>query len=53
MHRSRLKAFMARFLDEVSALRVGDPLDPGTDMGSLVSSAPRESVTAAIERAKC
>lgn len=52
VHRSRLKAFMARFLDEVSALRVGDPLDPETDMGPLVSAAHRESVEAAIERAK-
>ena len=52
VHRSRLKAFVARFLDEVSALKVGDPLDPETDMGPLVSESHRAGVEAAIARAK-
>jgi aminomuconate-semialdehyde/2-hydroxymuconate-6-semialdehyde dehydrogenase len=52
VHRSRLKAFMARFLDCVAALKVGDPLEADTDMGPLVSEAHRAKVETAIERAK-
>jgi aminomuconate-semialdehyde/2-hydroxymuconate-6-semialdehyde dehydrogenase len=51
VHRDRIKAFMARFLESVSALKVGDPLDPETDIGPLVSAAHRDKVEAAIARA--
>ena len=52
VHRDRLKGFMARFLDVVSALKVGDPLDPETDLGPLVSEAHRTHLEAAIARAR-
>ncbi len=51
VHRDRLKAFMARFLETVEALKVGDPLDEETDLGPLVSAGHRDKVEAAIARA--
>jgi aminomuconate-semialdehyde/2-hydroxymuconate-6-semialdehyde dehydrogenase len=51
VHRERIKAFMARFLECVSALKVGDPLDEETDMGPLVSADHRDKVEAAVARA--
>jgi acyl-CoA reductase-like NAD-dependent aldehyde dehydrogenase len=36
--------FVAQFADKARALRVGDPLDPETQMGSLISSTHREKV---------
>ena len=35
----------------VAALTVGDPMDPGTDLGPLVSTAQHERVTGFVERA--
>jgi len=37
-------AFVERFAEAARSLRVGDPLDPGTEMGSLISPAHRERV---------
>ena len=51
VHRERLKGFMSRFLESVAALKVGDPLDPETDLGPLVSASHRDAVEAAIARA--
>ncbi|WP_433046084.1 aldehyde dehydrogenase family protein [Dactylosporangium sp. CS-033363] len=36
VHRSRFDEFAAAFGKEVAALKVGDPLDPATDVGSMV-----------------
>jgi acyl-CoA reductase-like NAD-dependent aldehyde dehydrogenase len=36
VHRSRFDEFLGTFRAEVAALRVGDPLDPATDVGSMV-----------------
>jgi aldehyde dehydrogenase (NAD+)/betaine-aldehyde dehydrogenase len=36
--------FVAAFVDKAQAVRVGDPLDPETQMGSLISSAHRDKV---------
>ncbi|HET9139046.1 aldehyde dehydrogenase family protein [Actinophytocola sp.] len=36
VQRSRFDEFLAAFRSEVDSLRVGDPLDPGTDVGSMV-----------------
>ena len=44
--------FRDAFVERVRALRIGDPLDPGTDQGSLVSQAHRAKVAAAVERAR-
>ena len=51
VHRERLKGFMSRFLESVAALKVGDPLDPETDLGPLVSESHRAAVESAISRA--
>ena len=51
VHRERIKAFMSRFLEAVAAMKVGDPSDPETDLGPLVSEAHRDQVEAAIARA--
>ena len=38
VHESVWDAFMAKFLAGVEALRVGDPLDPATDVGPMVDA---------------
>jgi acyl-CoA reductase-like NAD-dependent aldehyde dehydrogenase/nicotinamidase-related amidase len=45
------KRFTETLLREIAGLRVGDPLDPETQVGPLVSAARREEVKAAVERA--
>lgn len=44
--------FREAFLARVAALRTGDPLDPGSDLGALVSQAHHDKVLACIERAR-
>jgi aminomuconate-semialdehyde/2-hydroxymuconate-6-semialdehyde dehydrogenase len=44
--------FRAAFVARARALRVGDPLDPATDLGPLVSQAHFDKVMAAIATAK-
>lgn len=44
--------FRDRLVSKVLALRQGDPLDPKTDQGSLVSKAHRQKVLACLETAK-
>jgi len=44
--------FRDAFVERVRALRVGDPMEAGTDQGSLVSQAHRAKVAAAVERAR-
>jgi betaine-aldehyde dehydrogenase len=41
--------FVARFVARAQALRVGDPLDPATEVGSLISPAHLEKVLGYIE----
>ncbi len=43
--------FMASFLPQVQALRVGDPLDEATDVGPLIDDAAAERVSAWIAEA--
>jgi aminomuconate-semialdehyde/2-hydroxymuconate-6-semialdehyde dehydrogenase len=47
-----VSAFTERFVQAAAALRVGDPRDPATDMGSLVSDSHREKVLSYIELAR-
>src|SRR5689334_18747596 len=42
--------FVSRFGDYAQQIRVGDPLDPETQMGSLISTAHRERVHGFVER---
>lgn len=44
--------FVAAFVEQVKALRVGDPLEPDTQQGSLVSRAQHEKVLAYIDIAR-
>jgi aminomuconate-semialdehyde/2-hydroxymuconate-6-semialdehyde dehydrogenase len=45
-------AFREEFVARAKALKVGDPLEPGNDLGSLVSRAHYDKVLACIETAK-
>jgi acyl-CoA reductase-like NAD-dependent aldehyde dehydrogenase len=43
--------YLAAFVDYTTSLRIGDPLDPDTDIGPMVSSRQREKVAAQVEAA--
>jgi acyl-CoA reductase-like NAD-dependent aldehyde dehydrogenase len=44
VHRARYEQFLEAFAKNVSALKVGDPLDPETDVGSMVDEEAAERV---------
>jgi acyl-CoA reductase-like NAD-dependent aldehyde dehydrogenase len=44
--------FVARFTETAAAMKVGDPLEPETQMGSLISEAHREKVHGFVERGR-
>ncbi len=44
-----LEPFLELLEQEVKAMRVGDPLDPSTQMGPLISAAQRESVASFLD----
>jgi acyl-CoA reductase-like NAD-dependent aldehyde dehydrogenase len=44
VHESIHGAFVARLVEKAGALRVGDPADPGTQMGPLITSSHRASI---------
>ena len=44
--------FLERFLEEVEALKVGDPLDPATELGALVSAEHFAKVMGCIQTAR-
>src|SRR3712207_7320556 len=43
--------FLGAFVDHTRSLRVGDPMDPRTDIGPMVSAAQRDKVRGQLERA--
>ncbi|WP_316526045.1 gamma-aminobutyraldehyde dehydrogenase [Kitasatospora brasiliensis] len=45
-------AFVARVAELYAAIRIGDPLDPRTDLGPLVSYTHRDRVAGFVERAR-
>jgi betaine-aldehyde dehydrogenase len=46
---SALDRFMSLLEEHVTAIRVGDPLAPGTEMGPLISAGQRDSVASFLE----
>ena len=48
VERSALDAFMDALEEEVESVRVGDPLDPDTEMGPLISQGQRETVASFV-----
>ncbi|HLT92215.1 MAG TPA: aldehyde dehydrogenase [Woeseiaceae bacterium] len=52
VERSLYPRFRDAFVERVRALRVGDPLEPATDQGALVSERHLQNVLAAVERAR-
>ncbi len=52
VQRSVLKAFMDKLTARTAKLRIGDPFDPETQIGPLVSATQRDLVMGHIDRAK-
>lgn len=52
VQRAIYDAFRERYLARVHALRVGDPRDPATDLGALVSRAHFDKVIGCIDQAR-
>ena len=50
VHRSIKKKFLERLLPRVKALRIGDPMNPKTQVGALISEAHMRKVLTHIER---
>lgn len=48
VQRGLAKAFLARLIDRTRLLRVGDPTDPATEVGALISQAHLDKVLAAV-----
>jgi acyl-CoA reductase-like NAD-dependent aldehyde dehydrogenase len=51
VHRSAYEAFVAHVDDEVAALRFGDPMDPQTEVGTLIDEDAARRVEGVVERA--
>jgi betaine-aldehyde dehydrogenase len=52
VHRSVFDGFIARTAELFRAVRVGDPFDPATDMGSLIGDRQVERVEGFVDRAR-
>lgn len=52
VHEQLYEAFVARVVAEVKAIKVGDPLDPGTDVGTLIDEAAAKRVETWIGEAR-
>jgi betaine-aldehyde dehydrogenase len=52
VHSSIFDAFVARVAELMAGVRVGDPTDPATDLGPLVSFAQRDRVAGFVDRAR-
>lgn len=49
VHRAIRDRFLARLTERTKAIRIGDPLDPDTQMGPLISRAQQEKVLSYID----
>ena len=52
VHKNVYKEFAARFVERTKALRVGNGLDPGVDMGPCISESQRRTVEKYVQIAK-
>ena len=52
VHEAVWDEFMARFLEAARGLKVGDPLDPATDVGPMVDAAAVERTRAWVDEAR-
>jgi len=52
VHRSVKAEFLRRLVARVGAMRVGDPLDPATQVGSLISAAHLDKVLGYIDQGR-
>jgi aminomuconate-semialdehyde/2-hydroxymuconate-6-semialdehyde dehydrogenase len=52
VHRSLLKEFTERFVNEVRSLKTGDPMLPDTDVGAIVSAQHLEKIESYVALAK-
>jgi aminomuconate-semialdehyde/2-hydroxymuconate-6-semialdehyde dehydrogenase len=52
VERTIFQEFLDRFLEQTRRLRIGDPQDPATDVGALISEAHLRKVSGYIELAK-
>ena len=52
VHRSVKAAFLERLIKRVNAMRIGDPMDPATQVGPLVSEQHMHKVLSYIERGR-
>ncbi|MGB9035964.1 MAG: gamma-aminobutyraldehyde dehydrogenase, partial [Paeniglutamicibacter sp.] len=52
VHSSLFGKFTARVAELMDSMVVGDPTDPDTDMGSLISFAHRDKVASMVQRAR-
>lgn len=52
VHRKVLKAFLAELAERTARMIVGDPLDPATQVGALISAPHMQKVLSYIEAAK-
>ncbi|MFI8826425.1 gamma-aminobutyraldehyde dehydrogenase [Streptomyces sp. NPDC053431] len=52
VQRPLFDAFVARVAELMETVRLGDPFDPATDLGPLISHAQRDRVAGFVERAR-
>ena len=50
IHKSVYDQFLERFVEGVKALRVGDPMNPETEVGPLATESIREELAAQVEK---
>ena len=52
VHRSIYDDFVERYVDAVSALKIGDPMDAATDIGPKINRPERDKVAAMVDQAR-
>ena len=52
VHRSIKSAFLERLVERVNAMRIGDPMDPATQVGALISEQHLHKVLSYIDRGR-